>query len=234
MKKIGLFLFISSAIFAQNSGDKPDFEINHQPFLVITASPIEIFNIHNTFMIGAELAPPFGKFSLQADYGVGSRGFNIHPGIRNNFSSLQTNIWRGELRTYQSDWFYFSDLDRKPLGRYFALEYANKDISATRESFIQQPSTKFITQGSYKLDNAKYTQNETLVNLKYGKHFLFKRFLVFDVYGGFGIRKYKVIGVDSKTVFGAYSGYWGIGDWLPNSKGFLPNATFGFRVCVPL
>jgi hypothetical protein len=234
MKKIiFFFMLISYENFAQKRADQPDFEIDHQPFLVLTATPAKIFDIHNNFMLGAELAPPFGKFSLQADYGFGSRAFNVHSGVRKNYSALQTNIIRGELRTYQSDWFYFSDLDRKPLGRYFAIEYAKKDVAATRSAFVQNTSANYDSNGFYKLDDDKYTQNETLINLKYGKHFLLKRFLVFDVYVGGGIRRYNVKNVNLTQKTGAFAGYLGWGDWLPNGKKILPNGTFGFRICAP-
>lgn len=218
--------------FNPKKRDRKRFSISHQPFLVLTASPLNAFDFNNNFMVGAELAPP-GKFSLQADYGTGNGTMNINKIVREQISDMKTTIMRGELKAYFSDWHYFSNLDRKPLGRYWAIEFAKKNVDMSREAVIGRVHVS-DEYAYYEIVKMPIKQNEQVLNLKLGTHLLLQRFVIFDLYGGIGLRKYKVSSSTKEQNVLYYPVSTKYKNWLPNEKGILPNLCAGFRICLAL
>jgi hypothetical protein len=209
--------------------DPPKF--GHQPFLVLKVSPQYLFAQDNVFMFGGELAPPFGKFSLAADYGFGRGSWNINKDVRSFFNDQKTKIIRGELRAYFSDLYYFYSLDLKPLGRYYSIEYTQRDISVTRLVGVSN-------QGSFfELKEIPIKQAEWMVNLKLGKNFLISRWFMIDTHVGLGLKHYNVKTSDETIDNESITRYFinkEKRNWLPNEKGLLPSFVAGFRLCVPL
>jgi hypothetical protein len=209
--------------------DPPQF--GHQPFLVLKVAPQYLFAQDNVFMFGGELAPPFGKFSFAADYGVGRGSWSFDKDVRNFFNDQKTKIIRGELRAYFSDLFYFYSLDMKPLGRYYSLEYTKRDISVTRLVGVSN-------QGSFfELKEMPIQQAEWMAHAKFGKNFLLSRWFIIDTYLGLGIKHFNVKTTDETIDTESVTRYFidkKKRNWLPDEKGLLPSFIAGFRLCVPL
>ena len=206
---------------------------NHQPLLLLKFSPLGMFAHDNMFLMGAELAPPFGKFSFNFDYGIGSGKWNTHKLIRHNMPDMKTEMYKGEIRGYFSDWYPFYALDRKPFGRYWALEYGTKKVTKSPE--VAVGNSDLMQYAQY--IKVPMIQKEDVLNLKFGRHFLVKKYFFIDVYVGAGVRRYKVTATDpnfdaSQAIYFSIINKWK--NWLPGDKGFLPNACGGFRLCLPL
>ncbi len=208
--------------------DPPQF--GHQPFLVVKLSPQYLFAQDNVFMFGAELAPPFGKFSFAADYGVGKGSWNYNKDVRTFFADQKTKIIRGELRAYFSDLFYFYSLDMKPLGRYYSIEYTKKDVTMTRQIGVSN------NESFFEVKDLPIQQAEWMANLKFGKNWLISRWFMIDTHFGIGVRHYDVKttddNIDTQTIT-RYLINKEKRNWLPNEKGLLPSFTAGFRLCLP-
>ena len=208
-------------------------EFHHQPLLLLKFAPLAAFAHDNAFMFGAELAPPFGKFSFNFDYGKGTGKWNAHKLIRQEMPDMKTEIYKGEIRGYFSDWYPFYALDRKPFGRYWALEYGTKKVTKSPEAAIAADAI-----GQYaEFKKVPVVQKEQFINVKIGRHIMVRKFFFIDVYAGIGIRKYKVVSTDenfdaNSVLFYSIINKWK--NWLPGDKGILPNATAGFRLCLPL
>lgn len=183
MKKVFLFLLcwfisemaaaqFSSEAFVETTGRKP-VSFNRQPFLLIKITPSAFFQKDRFLMYGVELAPPFGKFSFGFDYGKGNgTGIWRKPSSELWIDKTQTQ-YRGELRMYFSDWYPFYALDKKPLGRYYALEYVHTELERTDH-----------VQGHFL---PRFRTLEREMHLKIGKHFHVTRFFFFDLSAGGGI-----------------------------------------------
>jgi hypothetical protein len=199
-----------------------------QPILLLKFTPLPLFATENAFQIGAELAPPIGKFSFNFDYGTGKGKLNVDKYIRKNMPDMKTQFYRGEIRGYFSDWYPFYALDRKPFGRYWALEYAQKKINRQEVNAVAIGAASLPNYAIF--EKTDVLQTEQILNIKWGKNFLIHRHFFIDVYLGAGVRKYKVSSDNDLILHSGFISKWKF--WEVGSKGFLPNATAGFRLCL--
>lgn len=220
-------IFLFSTCSAQVEG--PTF--SRQPVLLLKFSPLPLFAPENALQLGAEIAPPFGKFSFNFDYGTGKGNYNISKYVRQNMSDLKTTYMRYELRTYFSDWYPFYALDKKPFGRYWALEYLDKKVSRNEETAL--------ASGGVVLPNFAYfekiasTQTEKAINLKFGKNFRLKKYFFIDTFIGIGVRKYQVKPnnlLETNILHNSFLTKWKF--WESGTHAIVPNATAGFRFCL--
>jgi hypothetical protein len=199
-----------------------------QPILLLKFTPLPLFATENAFQIGAELAPPIGKFSFNFDYGTGKGKLNVDKYIRKNMPDMKTQFYRGEIRGYFSDWYPFYALDRKPFGRYWALEYAQKKINRQEVNAVAIGAASLPNYAIF--EKTDVLQTEQILNIKWGKNFLIHRHFFIDAYLGAGVRKYKVSSDNDLILHSGFISKWKF--WEVGSKGFLPNATAGFRLCL--
>nr|WP_299420191.1 hypothetical protein [uncultured Emticicia sp.] len=199
-----------------------------QPILLLKFTPLPLFATENAFQIGAELAPPIGRFSFNFDYGTGKGKLNVDKYIRKNMPDMKTQFYRGEIRGYFSDWYPFYALDRKPFGRYWALEYAQKKINRQEVNAVAIGAASLPNYAIF--EKTDVLQTEQILNIKWGKNFLIHRHFFIDAYIGAGVRKYKVSSDNDLILHSGFISKWKF--WEVGSKGFLPNATAGFRLCL--
>jgi hypothetical protein len=199
-----------------------------QPILLLKFTPLPLFATENAFQIGAELAPPIGKFSFNFDYGTGKGKLNVDKYIRKNMPDMKTQFYRVEIRGYFSDWYPFYALDRKPFGRYWALEYAQKKINRHEVNAVAIGAASLPNYAIF--EKTDVLQTEQILNIKWGKNFLIHRHFFIDAYLGAGVRKYKVSSDNDLILHSGFISKWKF--WEVGSKGFLPNATAGFRLCL--
>lgn len=207
----------------------------HQPFLLLKVTPSALFENDNVFMFGGEIAPPFGKVSFNIDYGIGSYKWSLNKFMRNNFEDSKSKIFRGEIRTYFSDWFPFYALDKKPFGRYYALEVSNKNINRTQSVAIGNGGLGFPSFVNYQKIPVQLT--EQAVHFKFGKHFLINRFIFLDGFVGLGPGRYELIAPDTSLdteniIHNNYS--VNRKNWQIGTKGLFLSRTAGIRVCLAL
>ncbi len=220
----GILLFENC--FAQIEG--PTF--SRQPVLLLKFSPLPLLAPENAVQLGAEIAPPFGKFSFNFDYGFGKGSQNISKYIRQNMPDLKTTYMRYELRTYFSDWFPFYALDKKPFGRYWALEFVDKKVLRDEETVFANGGIHLPNFAYF--DGLKSTQTEKAINLKFGKNFRLKKYFFIDTFIGIGARRYQIKpGLPvSNILHNAFLTKWKF--WESGTHAIVPNATAGLRFCL--
>jgi hypothetical protein len=238
---LSLFLFLAvilsaEAQFMSQTADeyetsrKKPVSFSHQPFLLLKITPSAFIGRDNVFQYGVELAPPFGKFSFGFDYGRGKGSKSFNKKQKTNHPEQETRILRGEIRGYFSDWYPFYALDKKPFGRYYALEYVQKDIKYGGTPIIDLYGGTQV-EGLGPVD-VNYV--ERALHVKFGNHFIITQFFFIDAYAGIGIGKYSgtqttydLEQVKNKFAFGK----------PPRdltSKGLFLSKTAGVRLCLPI
>lgn len=213
----------------------------HQPFLLLKVTPTSFFEADKNFRYGVEIAPPFGKFSFCFDYGKGKgQGiFRDKEGLP--LQNMESKQYRGEVRMYFSDWFPFYALDKKPFGRYYAIEYVHKTISSSQTFNTGYNAYPFEVPSNIPFLVSEPLEAETFeraINLKIGKHFHITRFLFVDAFAG--------IGVGQSTTTPTIETFNAEEDFIkqkfafkqPNrelgSKGLFLSKTAGLRLCLVL
>jgi hypothetical protein len=241
--KIVFLVFFAQLSFAQTANFttkdiedkavKKSISFSHQPFLLLKITPTAFFGYNNTFQYGAEIAPPFGKFSFGLDYGKGTGKQNFNKTVRKQFADNKNTVIRGEIRMYFSDWYPFYALDKKPFGRYYAVEYVNTKHERNR-SLVN-------TQGGGQVPNDLIMFKETTqaINLKFGRHIHLSKFLFLDVFAGLGIGKYIANDTEAPTditnIVPLKLKYFGKNSVRnPNTKGLFFSKTAGLRLALPI
>jgi hypothetical protein len=186
-------LFINSMAQLYNIETKPLFnkkpvQFTHIPFLLLRFNPTAMVGYNNTIQYGAELAPPFGKFSFSFDYGKGKGSQNLNKYVRKNQSENINTEYRGEIKMYFSDWYPFAGLDKKPFGRYYSVEYIQGKYDRTVEMATGIGGTQLPSYA--KFDMVPYTEKTQTVHIKFGKHIHLHKHLFLDAYAGLGLGKY--------------------------------------------
>lgn len=249
MRVIILFLLTTYSLSAQMSAAESVFEtravnrktpvtFTHVPFLLLRVNPTALLGYNNTFQFGAEIAPPIGKLSFAFDYGTGKGKNNLNPQVRALQPDNRNKELRGEIRAYFSDWFPFYALDKKPFGRYYALEY----INGTYDRTLGVP----IGSGGVNSDEGiagiyRSTQEKThVVHLKFGRHIHLHRHLFLDVYGGIGAGKSAFTAEGEEIEKGRLDNPAELGFLSdkryenPKSKQYFFSKTLGVRIVVPI
>lgn len=220
---------------------KKPISFTHQPFLLLKVTPTSFFEADRNFRYGVEIAPPFGKFSFCFDYGKG-KGEGI---FRNNegvpLQNMESTQYRGEIRMYFSDWFPFYALDKKPFGRYYAIEYVHKNINSSQTFDTGYQAYPFEVPSSIPFLESEPLEAltfERAINIKIGKHFHLTRFLFIDAFAGIGLGQSTT--TPMLETFDAAADFqkqkFSIGQ--PNrelaSKGLFLSKTAGLRLCLVL
>lgn len=219
---------------AEPSRKKP-LGFTHQPFLLLKVTPTALFESDNVFQFGAEIAPPFGKFSFNFDYGIGKGKNSFNKFVKNNLADTETKVIRGEIRAYFSDWFPFYALDKKPFGRYYALEYMNKNITRTQPVGVSNDGSNF--PGFVEIAEVPVQIKEQAIHVKIGKHFLVNRFFFIDGFVGIGPGLYKVenTGTEITNEEILHNGFsLKRKNWQVGSKGLFLSRTAGIRLCLAI
>jgi hypothetical protein len=206
---------------------REQISFTHQPILLLKFTPLPLFSTENAFQIGAEFAPTFGKLSINFDYGLGKGKLNVDKYIRKNMPDMKTQYFRYEIRGYFSDWYPFYAFDKKPFGRYWALEYAQKKINRQEVNAVAIGAASLPNYAIFEKTNV--LQTEQILNIKWGKNFRINRHFFIDAYLGAGVRKYKVSSENDLILHSGFLSKWKF--WEVGSKSLLPNATAGFRLC---
>lgn len=244
-KIIVLLVLLSFDLCAQKSADvdfepqtlPKDVQFTHVPFLLLRFNPSTLFGINNTWQVGAELAPPFGKFSFAFDYGKGKGSSNFNKFIKNNMAETKNLEYRGELKMYFSDWFPFYALDKKPFGRYYSIEYINAEYDRDLPAFIAKGGD--LLPSYFELDNIRVVEKNQRLHLKLGKHFHLHKHLFIDVFIGAGIGKYSTSEGEfeensSDDEFAHFAFLTNKKFKNPGETGLYFSKTGGLRIVVPL
>lgn len=249
MKVIFFFLITSYGLSAQMTLSEGVFEVEkinrknpvtftHIPFLLLRVNPSALLGYNNTFQFGAEIAPPVGKLSFAFDYGTGKGKNNLNRQVRAFQPDNRNRELRGEIRAYFSDWFPFYALDKKPFGRYYALEY----INGTYDRHLGVPIGGGLA-GDLGLIGWIYgpsREKTQVVHVKFGRHIHLHRHLFLDVYGGVGAGK-STFTSQGKEIEGGRLFNPAEMDFLthnryksPRSKQYFFSKTLGVRIVVPI
>jgi hypothetical protein len=209
---------------------KRPVSFTHQPFLLLKITPTAIIGRDNVLQYGVELAPPFGKFSFGFDYGTGKGSKSLNKEQKAKHPEQETRIIRGEIRGYFSDWYPFYALDKKPFGRYYALEYVQKDIKYGGYPIINLYGGTQV-QG---LGPADVDYVERALHVKFGNHFIVTQFFFIDAYAGIGIGQYS--GTQTAYAIEQVSNKFTFGKAPRDltSKGLFLSKTAGVRLCLPI
>lgn len=162
---------------------RPPVSFTHQPFLLLKFTPTTYFEKNSMLTFGAEIAPPIGKFSINADYGFSRGAWNLQKSVRQNYADSELKQWKGEIRTYFSDWYPFYALDKKPFGRYYALEIGKLTVNRN-EDLIAVKDGQIAIAKAHPIQTVRQT-----LHLKYGRHFIMSKHFFIDAYAGIGIGK---------------------------------------------
>ncbi len=223
----------------QENTRKNPVSFTHQPFLLLKITPTALFENDNVFQFGGELAPPFGKFSINFDYGIGRGNQSFNSYVRNQLSDTRTKLWRAEIRTYFSDWYPFYALDKKPFGRYYAVEVFNKTLTRTQPVGIGVGGAalpNFVRFGS-----TPVILTEQGIHLKFGKHFIVNKFFFVDAFAGIGPGRYELtanqsvetpVASNEEVIHNGFS--LNRKNWQINSKGIFLSRNAGIRLCLAL
>ncbi|NBA87414.1 hypothetical protein GVN16_16690 [Emticicia sp. CRIBPO] len=249
LKHIVIFVLLGHVAFAQQavveeatenrnvSAARKPASFSHVPFLVLKITPTAVFGQDNVLQYGAEIAPPFGKLSFAFDYGKGKGSWNLNKYIRQNQAENTTTIYRGEIRGYFSDWYPFYSMDKKPFGRYYALEFVHKDMNRTRNVATASGGTSLPDYAQF--DKVETKEKEQALHIKFGKVIIINRFLFVDVYAGVGAGMYKSTSLnpdpsEEKKVI-LHSGFMSNRKTRePDSKGFFFSPTAGIKLALPI
>ena len=245
MRAVFLILITVTNVFGQLSADV-NFEMarrqpvgfSHVPFLVLRFNPSEMLGYNNTYQVGAELAPPFGKFSYVFDYGFGKGKNNLNKYVKQMQPDNKNREFRGELRAYFSDWFPFYALDKKPFGRYYALEYINGKYE--RNLGVPVLGMEIPANQIPEWLNEATIEQTHVAHIKFGRHIHLNRHLFLDLYGGVGAGMSQFKDAEGEIIDYELYNPVGLG-FLPHKyyrhpgkKKYFFSKTFGVRIAVPL
>ncbi len=206
---------------------------SHVPFLLLKLNPTAALERDNVIQYGAEIAPPFGKLSFAFDYGKGKGSWNINKYIRENQPENTTTVYRGEIRAYFSDWFPFYAMDKKPFGRYYALEFAHKDMKRFPMTAIGQGGTSLPDYAQF--EKVETHEKEYAVHVKVGRHIIIHRLLFLDIFAGIGAGRYNSVSADGEVVPILHTGFsTNRKQRQPDTKGYFLSTTAGIRLALPI
>lgn len=246
LRKIVVLLIFPMIASAQKSSLSPealDFrkpvQFTHVPILLLRINPSQLFGYNNTLQYGVEVAPPFGPVSFAFDYGSGKGKGNFNKDVKNLQASNKNRELRGEIRAYFSDLYPFYALDRKPFGRYYAIEYVNGTYERTLQGMSPIPVVSSPDMELHRVEGINTVEKTHVVHLKLGRHIHLHKHLFLDVYGGLGMGFSKMTA--DNHVIDDYS-------FMPVRLNFVSNKiyespkanrtffskTFGVRVVVPI
>lgn len=226
-----LWAQFGSADVSENSTVARDpVSFSHQPVLLLKFTPTALIGRDNVWQVGAELAPPFGKFSFNFDYGKGKGSSSWNKSQKANHPEQKTSIFRGEIRGYFSDWYPFYALDKKPFGRYYALEFVQKNLE-----YESNPEVLLYTGATIPGKKNYHVKGvERALNLKFGKHFIVNRFFFVDAFVGIGLGQYSNSPTDAEVEQEkqAFTTKPPVREF--NYKGLFLSKTAGIRLCLAL
>lgn len=230
--------FSESTLGAEEANRKNPVTFTHVPFLLLRVNPSAWLGYNNTFQFGAEVAPPVGKLSFAFDYGTGKGKSNLNKQVRTLQADNRNKELRGEIRAYFSDWFPFYALDKKPFGRYYALEYVNGTYD--RNLGIPLGGAPVSSDSDLAWINRSTQEKTHVLHAKFGRHIHLHRHLFLDVYGGVGIGK-STFTADGEEIEEGRLYNPAEMDFLthkryksPRSKQYFFSKTLGVRIVVPL
>ena len=107
-------------------------------------------------------------------------------------------------------------------------EYAQRKVNRQEVNAVAIGAASLPNYAIFEKTNV--LQTEQILNIKWGKNFLIHRHFFIDAYLGAGVRKYKVSSENDMILHSGFLSKWKF--WEVGSKGLLPNATAGFRLCL--
>ncbi|WP_341227388.1 hypothetical protein [uncultured Arcticibacterium sp.] len=222
--------FFSQTDNTLETNRKKPVSFSHQPFLLLKVTPTAVLGRDNVLQYGVELAPPFGKFSFGFDYGKGKGDWSFNKDQKANHPEQETKIIRGEIRGYFSDWYPFYALDKKPFGRYYALEYVQKDLKyAATPNLENYGGTQVEGIGPFDVNYI-----ERALHVKFGNHFIITKWFFIDGFVGIGVGQYSSETNDLEAVQVKNSFSFKRPSRDLASKGLFLSKTAGFRLCLPI
>lgn len=241
-KRILLFIFLVTHSFAfgqfkaeteagtNMTALKKPVSFSHQPFLLLKITPTAVLGRDNVFQYGMELAPPFGKFSFGFDYGKGKSSWGLNKDYIAQFPDQETRIIRAEIRGYFSDWYPFYALDKKPFGRYYALEYVQRDLAYSFTPDINLYSGIKVPAAN----SPDVAWIEKAIHLKFGNHFIVSRWFFIDTFAGIGLGQFSGQPVDIEIEKEKLPFSFRKPERVFNATGLFLSKTAGIRFCLPL
>lgn len=222
-----------NAVFNQENAAvrKKPVSFSHQPFLLLKVTPTALLGRDNVLQYGVELAPPFGKFSFGFDYGTGKGSWSLDKEQKAVHPEQTTKIIRGEIRGYFSDWYPFYALDKKPFGRYYALEYVQKTLT-----YDYTPDILLYGGGSVPSLNPLPSNGlERAIHVKFGNHFIVSRWFFVDGFVGIGVGQfdYSTDETELEKINEGFS-FSSKPERTASAKGIFLSKTAGVRLCLPL
>jgi hypothetical protein len=224
---------VSDIEIEQHNVVKKTVSFNHVPFLLLKLNPSQMLASQNVMLYGIEIAPPVGKFSFSFDYGIGKGKFNASKYVRTNQAKNKNTEYRGEIRMYFSDWYPFYALDKKPFGRYYAIEYVKGEYQTEAEMAVGVGGMQLPNYARFQ--QAEIDEKREAIHLKVGKHIHLHRFLFLDIFAGLGLGRFQVASTANDELVPLHFAFLSNRNLhQPGTKGYFFSKTSGIRLAIPL
>lgn len=210
---IFVFLIFSAKGFSQDAFENQD-AINYNPEIAIKFAPLCLMDYTPSLQGGLELKLA-DNIGFQTEIGYITTFGKVEHWLRSDPVELQGIRFRNEIRFY---------LSQEPGGGF----YLGPEIFYKRVDEIWEESVYRYDWLYSEIVEVKETKTVFGSHIKLGKQFeIYNTNLLFDIYGGFGMR-YLNIDSDEPTDESYYYSY----DWFERVNGsyILPSLALGFKL----
>ncbi|CAG4995455.1 hypothetical protein DYBT9275_01642 [Dyadobacter sp. CECT 9275] len=226
MRKIVMFVLSFCLLGTAFAQINPEESRKH---IILKVMPLGMFDVDNTFQLGAEIPFPDNRFTVQQEAGYGHSSFNIwyndaDSGGRPDKNTIKT---RTQLRFY----FYQKRFARS----YVAGEYLFKRVVNKETRWV---GTDCATTGGcsfFEYKEVRFGRFVNALHVKAGWQFYFANRMTMDLYTGLGLRKptYRTLTPNAENLSPRDNWLWWSGDWADGGE-VIPSLAFGFSIGVTL
>ena len=195
--------------------------------IILKWSPLSLFDIDNTFQVGAEIPLANDRFTIQQDIGYGKSSFNIWYAEEENNPNKSTVKSRTQFRYY----FY----EKTRFRSYIAGEYLYKRVVNQETQFVGMDCSNTGGCAYFQEKNVKQGRFVSALHAKVGWQFYFSNRTTLDLFTGFGLRKANVRLITPNVGNARFDSDWDF--WRDNSIGsheVIPSISMGFHLGIAL
>ena len=195
--------------------------------IILKWSPLSLFDIDNTFQVGAEIPLKNNQFTIQQEVGYGRSSFNVWYAQEDSRPDKETLKSRTQLRYY----FY----EKSRFRSYIAGEYMYKRVVNRETQFVGMDCGG--SGGCAYFEEKKVSQGRfvSALHAKVGWQFYFSNRTTLDLFTGFGLRKANVRIITPGVENARFNNDWLF--WRDNSVGsheVIPSLSLGFHLGIAL
>lgn len=216
-----LFLISSTCSLAQID---PEESRKH---IIVKWSPLSLFDIDNTFQVGAEIPLKDNRFTIQQDVGYGHSSFNVWYAEEEDRPNKATIKARTQFR------YYFFEKTR--FRSYVAGEYLYKRLVNSERQWVGVDCSGTGGCSYFENKNVRQGRFVNALHVKAGWQFYFSNRTSLDVFAGFGLRKAHVRSLTEGAQNINFNGGWEFFRSDANgSHEVIPSLSLGFHLGVAI